>query len=69
MFFYLAVSKSNLKVGDIVKVTSPTCPNNYRAKILKLNDNLITVMSIDFGYCERVQSNSIYELSDELIKV
>lgn len=67
MFFFSATIKYNFKVGDIAKVVKGRL--NYRAKIKKIDGNLITVMDIDFGYCEEVPSNCIYKLSDDLAKV
>lgn len=69
MFWTSLATKNKMdnNVGDIVKVTSKT--STYRAKIKEINDNLITVENIDFGYCDVVQSDSIHELSDKLLKV
>lgn len=54
-------------MGDLVKVVSPTF--DYRARIKKIEDHVITVLSIDFGFSDEVETNYIYELSDELLKV
>jgi phosphoenolpyruvate-protein kinase (PTS system EI component) len=66
-FFFSAAIKYHFKVGDIVKVNTKN--SDYRAKIKKIDDNLITVMTIDIGCCKEVPSNCIYELSEELAKV
>jgi len=54
-------------VGDIVKVLCKR--SQYRAKIKKIDGNLIYVKNIDFGYCELVEPNSVCELPDDLLKV
>lgn len=59
-------SKKDFNVGDIVKVVSKC---TYRGRIQKIEANLINVINIDFGYCDIVQSDCIYELSDYLQKV
>jgi len=53
-------------VGDIVKVVT-NCV--YRAKITKVDGNLISVINIDFGCSEVVQSSTICDLSAVLKKV
>jgi len=62
-----AVCKKELIVGDIVKIVLEK--SQYRAKIKKIDVNLICVKNIDFGYCEFVEANSVCELSDDLLKV
>lgn len=63
--------KTNLAIGDIVKAFSPSFDGLFRAKILNIENNVgIHVSYIDFGNTEIIQSNFIFELSDELnIKV
>lgn len=63
--------KTNPLLGDIVKVLSPTFEDFYRAKILSVENNSdFNVFYIDFGNTEVVQSNNIFELSDDFkIKV
>jgi len=56
----------DFNVGDIVKVVTECV---YRAKIIKVDGNLISVINIDFGYCEVVQSGTICDLSAALKKV
>ncbi|XP_008187183.1 uncharacterized protein LOC100570802 [Acyrthosiphon pisum] len=55
-------------VGDKVKVFSSQKDGLYRAKILKNFGGCYDVFYMDFGNIERVPSNCIYELSDELKK-
>lgn len=68
---FLAKTKSNFDVGDIVKVVlnSNSRISDYRAKILEVGINSIKVQSIDFGCYDSVQRSNIYELSDHLQKV
>lgn len=61
------VRKKNFAVGDLVKITLTKC--QYRAKIESIDVNVIKVQNIDFGYHEFVESNSVFELSDDLLKV
>lgn len=63
--------KKNPLSNDIVKVLSPTFQDFYRAKILNIEKNGdFNVFYIDFGNTEVVQSNNIFELSDDFkIKV
>lgn len=59
--------KTNPLLDDVVKVLSPTFEDFYRAKILNIGNNGdILVFYIDFGNTEVVQSNNIFELSDDL---
>ncbi|KAE9524914.1 hypothetical protein AGLY_014964 [Aphis glycines] len=62
-----AVCKKELSVGNIVKVLCKR--SQYRAKIKKIDGNLICVKNIDFGYRELVESNSVCELPDDLLKI
>lgn len=53
-------------MGDIVKVL-PKQNKIYRGKILKTHkDEWYDVLNIDIGSIEKVPSNCIYELSEEL---
>jgi len=54
-------------VGDIVKVLCKI--SQYRAKIKKIDGNLICVKNIDFGYRELVEPSSVCELPNDLLKV
>lgn len=65
---FLAKSKSNFNVGDLVKVAHSKT-KGYRAKITKVRVNLVDVESIDFGFFDTVESTDIYELSECLKKV
>lgn len=61
---------TNPCVGDTVKVFSSESDGLFRAKILRKNkDGSYDVYFIDYGNTETVQSNVIYELTDELKKV
>lgn len=62
-----AVCKKEFTVGDIVKIVHES--SQYRAKIKKIDANLIYVKNIDFGYCEFVQANSVCELSVDFLKI
>lgn len=54
-------------MGDIVKVFSKQKKTFYRAKILKTNkDEWYDVLNIDVGSIEKIRSDSIYELDEEL---
>jgi len=53
----------------MVKVFSFEYNGLYRAKILKSYNGTYDVLYIDFGNIEKVPSNVIYELADELKKV
>lgn len=68
MFYFLdRNTKSNLAVGDLVKVFSPKFQAFYRAKILNITDNAkFHVSYIDFGNEEIMESSDIFELPDEL---
>lgn len=58
--------KTNPNLDDIVKVLSPTFEDFYRAKIVNIGNNgEFNVFYIDFGNTEVVQSNNIFELSDD----
>lgn len=59
--------KTNLKVGEIVKVKSPYFNDLNRAEVLKIVDNKdIHVFYIDFGSTEVVQKQDVFELSEDL---
>lgn len=60
-------TKTNLVIGDIVKVFSPSFQGLYRAEIINIVDNTdFHVSYLDFGNTEIIQSSDIFELSDEL---
>lgn len=60
-------TKTNIVIGDIVKVFSPTFQELYRAKIIQNVDGVnFRVFYIDFGNTEVVESTNIFELSDNL---
>lgn len=59
--------KSDFTEGDIIKVVSKNCV--YRAEIKQINATSIGVINIDTGYWDLIQSDSVYELSDDLKKV
>lgn len=60
-------TKTNIVIGDIVKVFSPTFQELYRAKIIQNVDGVnFRVFYIDFGNTEVVESSNIFELSDNL---
>lgn len=61
------IRKKEFSVGDIVKIVCKR--SQYRAKIKKIDGNLICVKNIDFGYRELVEPNSVCELPDDLLKV
>jgi len=61
-------AKTNLVIGDIVKVFSHSFQDFYRAKILNIDNNDFYVSYIDFGNTEKVHLGDIFELSDELKK-
>lgn len=69
MFFIDKITKNHIVVGDLVKVYTPlNCFS--RAKILKNNHNgYFNVFFIDIGSTETVQSDVIFELTEELKKV
>lgn len=59
--------KTNVVIGDIVKVSSPSFQELYRAKVLQIVDDVnFCVFYIDFGNTEVVKSSDIFELSDNL---
>lgn len=63
------IMKTNLAVGDITKVFSPSFQHLCRAQIVKIVDSKnIHVFYIDFGNTEVVQMINIFELSDNLKK-
>lgn len=64
---FLDKLNGDFNVGQIVKVKLGL--SGYRAEIKKIDGNLITVMNIDLGFCEKVQSDCIYELADDIKKV
>lgn len=61
-------AKSNIVIGDIVKVFSHSFQGFYRAKITNIDNINVYVFYIDFGNTETVQLDDIFELSDELKK-
>jgi hypothetical protein len=57
-------------VGDTVKVFSTEYKKFFRGKILKNNnDGSYNIYYIDYGNEEKIPSNAIFELADELKKV
>ncbi|XP_050057688.1 uncharacterized protein LOC114129948 isoform X1 [Aphis gossypii] len=64
-----SILKTDFNEGDIVKVISGN--STYRAKIqMKLSKyNSISVINIDTGAYNFVKPNSIYELSNDLMKI
>jgi len=65
-FIFSVNPEKKINVGDIVKVVNE---NIYRAKIMKVDGNLISVKNIDFGYHDVVRQDSLYHLTDNLKKV
>lgn len=61
-------AKTNLVIGDIVKVFSHSFQDLFRAKIIKIDNKDFYVSYIDFGNTELVHLADIFELSDELKK-
>ncbi|VVC33181.1 Tudor domain [Cinara cedri] len=61
------VPKSDINVGDIVKVVSKHYL--YRGKVIEVNNTSINVQNIDLGYFEVVEANVIGELSNDLKKI
>ncbi|XP_029347622.1 uncharacterized protein LOC100166817 isoform X3 [Acyrthosiphon pisum] len=61
-------AKTNLVIGDIVKVFSHSFQDFYRAKIINIDNKDFYVSYIDFGNTELVHLADIFELSDELKK-
>lgn len=59
--------KTDFNTGDIVGVLAENCL--YRAKITKIDCDLIYVLNIDFGNYDVVKSDSIIRLPDNLKKV
>lgn len=61
--------KTNIVIGDIVKVLSPSFKDYYRAEIVSSeNNDSFYVFYIDFGNKELVKSSDIVELEDNLRK-
>lgn len=66
-YFLDRVTSTNLDVGDIVKVFSPSFQDLYRSEIMEVVDQVqYKVLYIDFGNMEIVPKSSIFQLSDEL---
>lgn len=65
--FLANLRKKDFIEGDIVKVILKNCV--YRAEIKNINANSIGVLNVDIGNCDLIQSDSIYELPDNLKKV
>uniref|UniRef100_A0A2S2P7U0 Tudor domain-containing protein n=2 Tax=Schizaphis graminum TaxID=13262 RepID=A0A2S2P7U0_SCHGA len=64
------VLKKDLITGDIVKVISENCTYRAKIKFKLITDNImVSVINIDTGLHHYVSSNSIYELSKDLIKI
>ncbi|XP_060853511.1 uncharacterized protein LOC132931636 isoform X2 [Rhopalosiphum padi] len=64
------VLKRDLISGDIVKVISENCTYRAKIKFIFSTDNImVSVINIDTGSHHYVSSNSIYELSKDLIKI
>lgn len=59
-------AKSNIVIGDIVKVFSHSYEGFFRAKIINIDNINVYVSYIDFGNTETVQLDDIFELTDEL---
>lgn len=67
-YFLDRKTKTNPAIGDMVKVLSPSFEGFFRAKIINIVENANLVFYIDFGNTEVVQSNYLFELSDDLNK-
>lgn len=61
-------AKTNVAIGDIVKVFSHSFQDFFRAKIIDIDEKDFYVSYIDFGNTESVHLADIFELTDELKK-
>ncbi|VVC40574.1 Hypothetical protein CINCED_3A001375 [Cinara cedri] len=58
--------KTNLAIGDIIKVFLIQFKHFLRAQITNIENDKIHIFCIDFGIVETVHSSDIYELPDHL---
>lgn len=64
----IKIKKTNVVIGDIVKVLSPSFDQLCRARVTNIENDNFYVSYIDFGNEEIIPLSNIFELSDELKK-